>query len=140
MIDFLAAGAPLDNGLDYLGNHFSCALDEHPIADAEILALDIFFVMQRCTLNGHAANIDRFEKRPGVYRAGAPDVDANIEQFGSDLDGGIFEGDCPAWVTSDRAKLLLMSQIIDLDHHTIDFIGQIEALRLPLFAVLQYLF
>ncbi len=95
--------------------------------------------MQGRALNGHAANVDWLQQGPGIDRAGAPDVHVDSEQARSNLRGRILERDGPARIARHRAQLLLMMQIVDLDDDPIDLVGQIEALALPLFAILHHL-
>src|SRR5579883_3185184 len=137
MVDLLVAGAALDHRFDDLGNHLAGALDQHPVADAQVFALDIALVVQGGPLDGYAANVDRFEQGPGIDRAGAPDIDANVEQTCCDLRGGILKSNRPAWIAGDGAQFLLLHDIINLDDHAIDLVGQVEAIAFPLLAVLH---
>src|SRR2546421_12343556 len=91
--------------------------------------------MQCCTRNYDAANIDGFQQRPRVDGTCAPDIHANIEQFGGNLYWGILESNCPAWITSHRSQFLLLCQVTNLNHHAINLVGQVETLLFPLFAI-----
>src|SRR5574340_548088 len=60
MINFLFPCAPLDNGFHDLWYDFTCSFDKHPIADTQVFALNVAFVVKRSTRDGYSANIDRF--------------------------------------------------------------------------------
>src|SRR5579883_953603 len=137
MIDLFLTCAPFDDGFDHLRYHLARALHQHPVADAQVFALNIALVVQGGARNRHAANIDRFQFRPGIDGPRAPDIDADTKQARRDLDGRVLEGDCPARVATDGSQFLLLREAIDLDDHTVDLVGQIEAFRLPLLDVLH---
>ena len=92
VIHFLFAGAPFDDRLHYLWDDLASALYQHPVTDTQVFALDVTLVVQCGARNDYAANIDGFEQRPGVDRTRATDIDADIEQLRSNLNGRIFEG------------------------------------------------
>src|SRR4029078_9158784 len=68
-----------------LRDHVACALDDDLVALADVLAVDVLFVVQRRARDGDAADLDRLEDRPGVERSGATDADR-------DLLGALLEG------------------------------------------------
>ena len=45
MIDLLVAGASLHDRLYYLGYYLACALHKYPIADTQVFALNVSFVV-----------------------------------------------------------------------------------------------
>ena len=77
----LAAVAPGQDGPDDLRDHVARALDDHVIADAHVLELDDVLVVERRHAHDHAADGDRLEHRERIERAGAPDVEADVEQL-----------------------------------------------------------
>src|SRR6266566_2631867 len=81
VVDFFVARAAFDNRLDHLGDDFARALHQDPVADAQVFALDIALVVQGGARNHDAANIDGLEQRPGIHRAGTPDVHTDIEEL-----------------------------------------------------------
>ena len=83
----LAAVAPRQHGPDDLRNHVAGALDDHVIADADVLELDHVLVVQRRHAHDHAAHGDRLEHGVRIQRAGPPHVQADVEQ----------PGDRPSW-------------------------------------------
>src|SRR5579885_1947184 len=139
MIDLFLTRAPFDDGFDHLRYHLARALHQHPVADAQVFALNIPLVVQGGARDRHAANVDRFQFRPGVDGPRAPDIDADAEQARRDLNGWVLEGDGPARVATDRSQFLLLREAIDLNNHAVDLVGQIEAFRLPLLDVLHNL-
>src|SRR5258708_16344020 len=93
--------------------------------------------MQCCTRNYDTANIDGLQQRPRVDGTCAPDIHANVEQFHGNLYWEILESNCAAWITSHRSQFLLLRQVINLNHHTIDLVGQVETLLFPFFAIVH---
>ena len=63
------------HGPDDLRDHVAGALDDHQVALADVLAVDVLLVVQRRPRDGDAADLDRLEHRPRVERAGAADAD-----------------------------------------------------------------
>ena len=61
MINLLFASTPLDDGFHYLRYYFTCSLDKYPVTNAQILALDVTFVVKRSARNSYTAYIDRLK-------------------------------------------------------------------------------
>ncbi len=59
-------GAPFYHGFNHLWNDLSCPLHENPVANAQVFALDVPFIMQRGAGHCDPANIDRFQSSPGI--------------------------------------------------------------------------
>ena len=69
----LASGRPaLVAHLDHLRDHVAGALDDHGIAEPDVLALDVVFVVQGGAGDHDAADGDRLERGHRCERAGAP--------------------------------------------------------------------
>src|SRR5918992_1436775 len=66
---------------DDLRDHVTRALDDDVVADAEVLAIDVGFVVQRRLGNRDAADLDRLELRPRVERSRAADADVNLDEL-----------------------------------------------------------
>jgi hypothetical protein len=79
VIDLFLTCASLYNRLNDLGNNFSCTLYENPVADAQIFALNITFIVECGTRDSDSANIDWFKHCPGIDRASTSNADANVE-------------------------------------------------------------
>ena len=57
------------------------ALHDDVVADPDVLAQDVVLVVQRRELDDDAADDDGLEHRERVQLAGAPDVDADVEEL-----------------------------------------------------------
>ena len=79
-----------------------CTIDG--VADADVLAVDVVLVVQRRELDDDAADLDRLEDRERVQRAGAPDVDADVEQLRGARGRRELERDGPARVAADARR------------------------------------
>jgi hypothetical protein len=71
-------GRPLlQHDADHLGDHVAGALDDDRVADADILAADLVFVVQGRVRHDDAADRDRRQPRDRRQRAGAADLDVD---------------------------------------------------------------
>src|SRR5207237_3099385 len=61
---------------DDLRNDVACALDDDVVALADLLAVDVLFVVQRRAGDRDAADLHRLHDRPRVESAGAAHTDA----------------------------------------------------------------
>ena len=84
------------NNLDHCRNHFTGFFDHDGIADANIFALDLVFVVQRRARNCAAANENWLEHSYRRQNSGPPDLDFDIEQFGFDALRCVFVSNRPA--------------------------------------------
>ena len=130
----LVAGAKADDGPDDLRDDVAGALDDDGVADADVLAMDVVFVVERREADGGAADVHGLEDGVGVEAAGAADVDADVEELRRRLDGRELVGDGPARLASDEAKALLEGEVVDLDDDAVDFVWEAFALAAPLVA------
>ena len=133
---FLLAGAPFHNGADHLGNHVPGPFNNHPVADADILPVDVLFIVEGRLSHGGAADHHRLENGVGVEAAGAPHVDAYVQQAADRLLRREFVGDGPSGLPAHHAQLLLQSEGVYLDHHAINFVGQVVAFLQPFVIVI----
>ena len=133
-------GALGENRADDARNHVAGARDEHGIADADVVALDIVGVVQRRALDRHAADRDRFQHGVGIERSGAPDADHDVEKLRTRLARLELKGDRPTRIARDDAEPLLQREIVDLDDDAVDLVVELVALRLPRTAVLDDVF
>ena len=92
---------------DDLRDDVPCPLDDHRVADADVVAfadrlavavhaLDVVLVVQRDVLDHDAADRDRRQPRHRRQRAGAADLDVDLAHRGRRLLGREFVGDRPA--------------------------------------------
>ena len=63
--------------------------------------------------------------------AGAPDVDLDVEQLGLRLFGRVLVGDRPARRPRGGTEPALQGEIVDFDHHTVDFVLDLVAVLAP---------
>ena len=63
---------------DDLRDHVAGALDDHVVALADLLAVDVLLVVQRRARDRDAADLDGLEHRPRIERARAADADRDL--------------------------------------------------------------
>ena len=80
------------------------ALDDHGVADADVLAGDFVLVVQGGAGDQHTADIDALQPGDGGERAGAADLDVDLFQQGGGLLGGEFPGGGPARGAANEAQ------------------------------------
>ncbi len=134
-VGLLRAVTQLHQRLGDAGDHVAVALHHHRVADAQIFAGDLVEVEERGGLHHHAADGHGRQARVGDHRAGAADIDEDLQQLRVGFDGGEFVGDGPARVARHHAELLLLPAVVDLDHRAVNVEGDAEALLLALVAV-----
>ena len=93
------------------------------------LALDVVLVVQGRARHHDAADGHRLELGDRRQRAGAPDLDPDRAHHGLGLLGRELVGDRPARRAADVAEPALPVEPVDLDHHAVDVVGQLEPLR-----------
>ncbi len=121
------AGPFFEHHLDHLRDDVAGALDHHPIAGAEILALDLVLIVQGRPADHDTAHRHRLQHGIGGDRAGAADIGADFQQLGDRPLGGEFMGDGPARAAADLAQALLPVEPVDLVDHAVDVVGQAGA-------------
>ena len=127
----LVAGAVLDQRRDHLGDHITRALDDHPVADAQILAGDVVLVVQGRPTDGHAADGDRIHHGVGHQGAGAADVDADLTQVRGRGRRRKLVRHRPARGACHGAGGGLGGELVELDHRAVDIEIQLGPLVLP---------
>jgi hypothetical protein len=78
------------------GNDLPGFLHENPVANAQILSGNFFFVVESCSGNAAAADENRFELGHRGEHAGATDLHGDLEQSGFCLFGFVFVSNGPA--------------------------------------------
>ena len=116
----------------HLRDDVAGAAHDHRVADADVLARDLVLVVQRGVGHDHAADRDRLELGGGRERAGAADLDLDVEQRGGDLLGRELVGDGPARRARDEAQPLLPVEPVDLVDDAVDVVAERGALRADL--------
>ena len=108
----------------HLRDHITGPLNDHTVANTDILATDFIFIMQGGVRHHHAANRDRRQPCHRCQRAGAPHLDINGIQQGFGLFGGEFMRQRPARGARDLAKPLLIVMPVDLVDHPVNIIAK----------------
>ena len=116
--------ATLGDHRHHLGNHVTGTADDHGVADHQAQARHFVHVVQGGVGHGHTRNLDRFQACHGRHSTGATHLELNVQQFGQFLHRRELVGDCPTRFAGTEAQFTLVGNAIDLEHHTVDFIGQ----------------
>ena len=123
----------------HLRDYVSGPLHHHVVTNANVLALDVLLVVQRGVADRGPADHHRLQNGVGVETAGAPDVDANVQQSGDDPLRRKFVGDCPAGLPTGHAQRILIGEGIDLHHHSVGLVAQVVAALQPGMVVIRHL-
>ena len=118
-------------GPDHARDHVAGARDQHRVADANVVVLDVGGVVQRGALDGDAADLHGLEHRVGIERSGAADADDDVDELRARLARLELESDRPARVARDDAKPLLQCEIVDFYHDAVDLVVELVASLLP---------
>ena len=118
------SGRSASTGPSDLGDHVAGLAQDHGVAGADVLALDLVGVVQRGVLDRGAGDEGRLHDAVRRDAAGAADVDPDVEELGVDLLGRVLEGDRPARRPAGRAEPALQGDVVDLDHDPVDLVGR----------------
>ncbi len=129
--DHFLAGAQLDHRTNHVGDHIARTLDQHAVADADVLLGDVVEVVQRGLAHDHPTDLNRIEHGVGGEHAGAPHVDARVAHDGGHLARREFERQRAARVFPYHAQVGRQAQVVDLDHHAVGLEGQRFAQVVP---------
>ncbi len=91
---------------------------------------------ERVVQGGHGSTVDPaiftgFHEGERGDPAGAPDVDLDVEQLGGGLLRRVLVGDRPARRARGGAEPALQRDVVDFDHHTVDFVLDVVAVLAP---------
>ncbi len=123
----LLTGASGHHRAHHLGDHIAGPLHHHPVADADVFAPDVLFVVQRCLPHRGAAHHHRLQHGVGVEAAGAPHINANVQQPGHRLLRRELEGHRPPGLPAHHPQGILVGEGGYLDHHPVHLVGQVAA-------------
>ena len=138
-LERLRAGLVLAGGTDDLRDHVAGALDDHAVALADVLAVDVVLVVERRPRDGDAADLHGLEHRPGVERARAADADRDLVQRRLGGHRRPLERARPARPRVERAEHRLLLERVDLDHDPVDLVVELRAPALPVGTALRHL-
>src|SRR6185437_10712168 len=119
------------NRADDLRDHVTGTLDDHVVALADVLAVDVFLVVQRRLRHRHAADLDGLELRPGIERPCSPDSDVNLVQLRLSGHRRPLEGARPPGTIVQCTEPALLVEGVDLDHDPVDLVVELDAALLP---------
>ena len=125
-LEFLfLAGARLGVHSDHGRYHFARFFDKDPVAYADVFPRDFLLVVQGGA--GHAAPGDRHRLEFGHRSEGshAPDLHGDAVEFGPRPLRLVFEGHGPARRFRRAAGLLAALELVELDHRSVGFKGEV---------------
>ena len=118
-----AARPLVEDDADDLRNDLARLLDDHRVADADVLAADFAQVVERGVLHRRAGDEDRLHVGPRRELARFADLPIDADEFRDGLLGRVFVGDAPAREFAGVAELLLQVDAIDADDDAVDRYG-----------------
>ena len=127
----LGAGPLLDQRPDDLGNHVAGLLENHVIADPDVLAPDLVEVVEGCAGDRRAGDLRRGEVGHRRQRPRPPDVRDDVLDDRFDLLRRELVGDRPAGRPADDAEPVLLIEPIHLDHDAVGLVRKLVALVAP---------
>ena len=128
LVTFLFAGTGLDDRSDHIWDDVARAFDQQPIPHTDVLFLDEIKVVQGRLFDVCAPHINWLQDRKWSDDARAPNVEADVEKLGGPLLGRQLECDSGSGIFSDYSQRIGQLQVVELDHHSIDLIGERVAL------------
>src|SRR5262249_49116537 len=101
---------------DYLGDDLAGFLDDHRVAEADVLPLELIGVVQAGALDRRAGQEDRLEFGDRRQLARLADPGAGLPTPGHRLLGLVLECNRPARALTPRAQPLALVQVVNLDN------------------------
>ena len=121
----------LDGG-DDLGDDIAGLAQDDEVADEDALAGDLLGVVQGRARNVRARDQHGFHDAVRGHAAGAPHLDADVEQARVDLLGRELVGGRPARRARGRAEGTLQVQVVNLDDDAVDLVDEAVAVHADL--------
>jgi len=115
------SGALLCNDADDGRNDFAGLFDDYAVADADVFAFDLVFVVERGALNNRSGELHRFKFGDGRQHAGAADLDGDFLEKRFGLLRLVFIGDGPARAFRGRAECFIEIALVDFDDAAVHF-------------------
>ncbi len=106
-------------------------LEDHVIADPDVLAPDLVEVVERGPGDGRAGDLRRPEVGDRRQRPGPPDVRDDVLDDRLDLLRRELVGDRPARGPADDPEPLLLVEPVDLDDDAVGLVRELVALVAP---------
>ena len=121
---FCVAWPAFRNDRNDLGNHVAGTPHDDGVADSNVLAANLVFVMQRGVGNRDAADEHRSQARHRRQRAGAADLDIDTDQLRNRFLRRKLVSDRKARRARYVAEQLLIGARIDSVNNAVDFVRQ----------------
>ncbi len=134
----LGSRSLFDDDLDDLRNDVACSLHHDGVADTNVLARDLIFVVQGRPLDRHPTDVDRRKKRGRVERASPAHRDDDVFHDRGLLNCRELVGGRPPRFARNDADLVLKMDRIDLGDDAIDFEIELVTPAEPPFTPLPY--
>ncbi len=135
LVGLCVVGPLLANDADDLRDDITGAAQDHEIADADILALDLVLVVEGGIRDDDAADGDGFEARRRGQGTRAADLDVDVFQTRRGFLRGKFVRDGPARGARDEAEALLQVEAVDLVDHAVDVVAEARPVEADLVVV-----
>ena len=116
-----AGGALFEHHAHHCGNYLASLFDDHRVPDANILATNFIFVVQRRPGNGAAPQEDRIEFRDRGEHSGPAHLNRDLAKARRRLLGGVFPCARPFGRARIVAHPLSQPEIIELDDCAVRF-------------------
>ena len=117
----------VDDRPDYLRDDVAGPLDDHPVTDADVLAVDLVLVVEAGVGDLHPADVDRLEGGDRREGPGATDLRLDVDDPRGLAAGLELPGQRPTRVGGAGAERLVPGQAIDLEHASVDLVRQVVA-------------
>ena len=114
-----------------LGDHVARAHDDHLVALANVLAVQVLLVVERRLLDRHARHLHGLQHRERDHVPGAADVPGHLLEDGRGGGRRELPRDRAARLTSDHAELALKVEVVDLHDDAVDLEVERVAALLP---------
>ena len=129
---FRALAARLLDPLQDLWNHIARPLHPHPISLSNVLASDLFPVVQVRAAHCHAAQFHRAHEGDGSHDAGPPHAGEDVKEPGDLLPRRELEGERPAGVVRGLADFVARGDVVEFDDDAVDLVLEVVAALLDL--------
>ena len=133
------AVAPVGQRLDDLGDHLAGPLDDHDVADHQVLGADVVLVVQCGELHRRARDVDGLEDGVRVDASGPSHVYAYVQEPGHHPGRRELVGDGPAGLASDDAQVRLVVEPVHLDDHAVAVVVEAFGGLQPVAVVVDHL-
>ena len=110
----LVAGALADDGRHDLRDDLPGPLDDHPVADTEVLGRNVVGVVEGGLPDGDAVDVDGFQDGVGIDAARPANVDLDLAELCRRLRGRELVGDGPSRLSAHDAEVPLVVEAVDL--------------------------